>query len=187
MADDPERWRKRLAGSGYEALPDIGDRSIPGFVIRDPEGYLIRMRQARTKGGVANGVREAVYSIYVSDLRLAGAFYEGLFEVEPLSTAGASRLYQLSGSGFLELIEGGDGFLQATRERGVTLSFLTSDVEAWFDRATAWPGFELRTDEVLNEGGLVRVFVGYGPEGHFLEWDTFLDVEDNAVLLKYLP
>ena len=68
----------------------------------------------------------------------------------------------------------------------MTLSFLTSDVDAWFSRASSWPGFELRTAEVLNEGGLVRVFVGYDPSGIFLEWDTFLEVPENRALLEYL-
>ncbi|SVB43183.1 uncharacterized protein METZ01_LOCUS196037, partial [marine metagenome] len=28
--------------------------------------------------------------------------------------------------------------------------------------------------------------VGYDPEGYFLEWDTFLDVEGNEELLRQL-
>ncbi len=71
-------------------------------------------------------------------------------------------------------------------ENGMTLSFLTTDVDAWFDRASAWPGFELRTPEVFDESGLVRVFVGYDPTGIFLEWDTFLDLPENDALLNHL-
>ena len=95
-------------------------------------------------------------------------------------------LYQLSGSGFVSLEEYAGQEPSAPGENGMTLSFLTSDVDAWFDRASAWPGFELRTAEVLSEGGLVNVFVGYDPTGVFLEWDTFLDVEENQALLYYL-
>jgi hypothetical protein len=59
-------------------------------------------------------------------------------------------------------------------------------VDAWFDRASIWPGFELRTPKVLDESGLVRVFVGYDPAGIFLEWDTFLDLPENRTLLGHL-
>ena len=38
----------------------------------------------------------------------------------------------------------------------------------------------------MDESGRVRVFVGYDPEGYFLEWDTFLDVEGNEELLELL-
>jgi len=83
-------------------------------------------------------------------------------------------------------VAGGDDLHQATKENGVTLSFLTTDVDGWFDRAANWTGFELRTPEILNESDLVRVFVGYDPSGIFLEWDTFLDLTGNEELIKYL-
>ena len=91
-----------------------------------------------------------------------------------------------AGSGYLNLIDGSDDLHEATEESGVTFSFFTSDVDAWFERASNTPGFELRTPEVFDESGMVRVFVGYDPEGNFLEWDTFLDLQENANLMKYL-
>ena len=68
----------------------------------------------------------------------------------------------------------------------MTVSFFTHDVDGWFRHASGISGFELRTPEVTDESERVRVFVGYDPEGYFLEWDTFLDVEDNATLLPLL-
>ena len=65
------------------------------------------------------------------------------------------------------------------------MSFFTSDVEAWFERAKA-QDLELRTAELGDESGRVRVFVAYDPEGYFLEWDTFLDVEGNERLVGLL-
>jgi hypothetical protein len=37
-----------------------------------------------------------------------------------------------------------------------------------------------------GEGDFVRTFVGYDPEGYFLEWDDFLEVEVNRGLLRVL-
>ncbi|TFH66472.1 MAG: DUF4440 domain-containing protein, partial [Gemmatimonadales bacterium] len=68
---------------------------------------------------------------------------------------------------------------------GVTVSFFTDDVDAWFTRAQG-VGLELRTSEVTSESERVRVFVGYDPEVYFLEWDTFLPVGANARLLGVL-
>ena len=45
-------------------------------------------------------------------------------------------------------------------------------------------GFELRTEEITPEGNFVRTFVGYDPEGYFLEWDEFKEVELNEGLLR---
>ena len=62
----------------------------------------------------------------------------------------------------------------------------TDDVEGWFEYMRGREGFELRTEELTDESGRVSVFVGYDPEGYFLEWDTFLDVEGNEELLELL-
>jgi hypothetical protein len=97
-----------------------------------------------------------------------------------------SPLYQLAGSGFVSLEDYDGPTLRSPGENGMTLSIFTNEVDAWFDRASAMPGFELRTPEVLQESGLVRVFVGYDPAGIFLEWDTFLDLPENRLLNDYL-
>jgi len=44
----------------------------------------------------------------------------------------------------------------------------------------------LRHDKVGDESGKVRIFVGYDPEGYFLEWDTFIPDEANTRLLEML-
>ena len=131
-------------------------------------------------------IRATAFSIFYDDANSVRSFFEKLFEVAPAGNLDGVPIYQLAGSGFVALQDYGDALPAAPGENGMTLSFLSTDVDAWFDRATSWPGFELRTPEVLNEGGFVRVFVGYDPTGVFLEWDTFLDVPENQALLEYL-
>jgi hypothetical protein len=131
-------------------------------------------------------IRATAFSVYYADVESIRPFFEGLFEVAPAGLMDGVAIYQLAGSGFVALDEYGEQELSSPGENGVTLSFLTSDVDAWFDRAYDWPGFELRTPEVFDESGLVRVFVGYDPTGIFLEWDTFLDLPENQALLQYL-
>lgn len=195
VTDHLDAWNARLRSAGAGFLPGIPGRPVDDFVVLDPEGYTLRFQRSGAfpenvglTGAIAGlSIRAAIYSIYLTDLDGSGTFYEGLLDIEPVLEADRGRLYPISESGFLELVDGGDELHEATAENGVTLSFFSTDVDAWFERAAAWPGFELRTPEVLNEGGLVRVFVGYGPEGYFLEWDTFLEVDENALLLRYLP
>jgi len=131
-------------------------------------------------------IRATAFSAYFDKLDEVAPFYEDLFDVSTIGQLDGAPLYQMSGSGFLALVAGGDDLHQATKENGVTLSFLTTDVDGWFDRAANRTGFELRTPEILNESDLVRVFVGYDPSGIFLEWDTFLDLPGNEELIKYL-
>ena len=66
------------------------------------------------------------------------------------------------------------------------MSLFVDDVDAWFAYMKTVADFEFRTDEIGDESGRVRVFVGYDPEGYFLEWDTFLDVDGNEGLMPLL-
>jgi hypothetical protein len=40
--------------------------------------------------------------------------------------------------------------------------------------------------EITHEEDFVQTFVGYDPEGYFLEWDKFLPIEKNKILLHHL-
>jgi predicted enzyme related to lactoylglutathione lyase len=212
VTDELSRWHAYLASEGVSMLIDnvnVDDRVSNNFVAADPNGYALKFIRYNphpnhadyvaafadaepVQSSAANrpgplSIRAAAHAIYFESLADIRPFYESLFETAPIGQLNGEDTYQLSSSGFLVLVEGADELHSPTETNGVTLSFLTSDVDAWFARATSWEGFELRTPEVLNEGGRVKVFVGYDPAGVFLEWDTFLDVPENAPLLGYLP
>jgi len=212
VTDELNRWYEHLTAQAVPMrieLPGANEQGSNSFVATDPEGYFLKFvrhnphpNQESFVAAFADvppvvssvdsvghmSIRVAAFSAYFESLQTIRPFYEGLFDVTPSGQLDGVDAYQMSGSGFLLLVEGGDELHQPTEKNGVTLSFLSTDVDAWFDRATHWPGFELRTPEIFNEGGgLVRVFVGYDPDGIFLEWDTFQDAPENAGLLKYLP
>jgi predicted enzyme related to lactoylglutathione lyase len=132
------------------------------------------------------GVQATVLWLYYRDLVLVQRFYEDLFGVQLLVDQGWAKVYQAAGSGFIGLVDGKHGLHQATEQKSVTVSFFTDDVDSWFERAKTCPGFKLRTEEVTVEYGRVRLFVGYDPEGYFLEWDTFLEVGENDLLPQQL-
>ena len=205
VTDELDAWYQHLQQAGTTILSKVEDRPQLQFAISDPEGYSLRFQRfnphvksdsfvqevaeldALSSAAGDFSIRAAIYSIYLHDLPATESFYAGLFARQPVATPDWGQIYQMAGSGFLGLVDSADDLHEATQQNGVTLSFLTTDVDAWFDRASSWPGFELRTPEIFNESDMVRVFVGYDPEGFFLEWDTFLDLPANQKLLDYLP
>ena len=210
ITDELNRWHEYALQQGMQIEYDAAtsDDSLgDSFVTFDPEGYRLRFVRynphanhssfvesfanatpvSSTAGGAGDmSIRATVFAVYYQDVGGAQSFFEGLFDVTSAGVLNDVPLYQLGSSGFVSLEKFSDDVPASPGENGVTLSFLTTDVDAWFDRASAWPGFELRTPEVFDESGLVRVFVGYDPTGIFLEWDTFLDLPENRVLLDHL-
>ena len=179
-----------------------------GFVILDPEGYFLEFElfnpHQENKTLLPNldqiehtftthshrpstlGIQATVHWLYYNDLAPIQTFYESLFGVKLMVDQGWAKVYQIAGSGFLGLVDGQKGLHQISTDKCVTVSFFTNDVDSWFEKAKKKPDLKLRTPEVLTENGRVRLFVGYDPEGYFLEWDTFLPVESNKRLLKRL-
>jgi catechol 2,3-dioxygenase-like lactoylglutathione lyase family enzyme len=210
VTDELDRWHDHFLWLGREIEYEGGggeDRPADSFVVLDAEGYRLRFVRYKphpnhssyvesfagadpvmsTAGDAGNmSIRATAFSLYYNNVADIRPFFEGLFAVEPVGLLAGSPLYQLAGSGFVSLEEYAGPELTSPGENGMTLSFFTSDVQAWFARASAWPGFELRTPEVLDESGLVSVFVGYDPAGVFLEWDTFLELPENQALLDHL-
>jgi len=209
VTDELTRWRNYLVAQNVSIRSSYEDNSSNSFVVVDPEGYDLKFVRFNPHPGhesfvsaFANAVpvaaelnepsgrlsiRATAFSVYFDDLESIQPFYEKLFDFRPIGQLAGANTYQLSDSGFLSFVEGSDGLHAPTDKAGMTLSFFSTDVDAWWDRAVSSRGFVLRTPEILNEGdGLVRVFVGYDPAGTFLEWDTFADVPENALLNRHL-
>jgi len=203
ITDELDRWRQHFDADSTVTIDDLHDRA-DSFVVRDPEGYALRFLRYNPHPVHENfiaavaavsplavewdglSIRATIYSAYFESLQEVSPFYDSLFGAPASETFKTAPLHALSRSGYLALIGGGDELHSATEDNAVTYSFLTTDVDAWFEHANQQDGFVLRTPEVLNEGDRVKVFVGYDPSGIFLEWDTFLDVEDNVQLIELL-
>ncbi len=210
ITDELNRWHEYAVQQGMRIEYDTvtSDDSLgDSFVTFDSEGYRLRFVRynphpnhssfvesfanatpvARAASGPGDmSIRATVFTVYYEDVEDVQSFFEGLFDVTSAGLLNGVPLYQLASSGFVSLEQYSDDPPASPGENGMTLSFLTTDVDAWFERASAWPGLELRTPEVFDESGLVRVFVGYDPTGIFLEWDTFLDLPENDALLNHL-
>ena len=211
ITDELEAWYDYLVGQEVPMRGELqlGDgRPHDGFVAYDPEGYYLEFERfnphaeneelipvlddAESRytddGPPELGFKATVLWMYYEDLAGAERFYEEVMGLTLIVDQGWAKIYRTSATGFIGLVDGEKGMHQATQDKAVTVSFLTTDVDAWFEHFEAQEQLEkleLRHHEVLDEG-FVRVFVGYDPENYFLEFDTFMEYEGNEALLAAL-
>lgn len=214
VTDEVEEWYAYLSGIGVPLRSELRaatGRPHDGFVAIDPEGYLLEFERFNphpendrllpvleatepiypdgsvdTGRPVDLGIRASVLWLYYRDLAPLETFWSEALGRERIVDQGWAKVYPASATGYVGLVDGARGLHQATEEKSVTVSFFTDDVDGWLERMRARSDFELRTPEIVDESGRVRVFVGYDPGGYFVEWDTFLDVAGNEELLRRL-
>jgi hypothetical protein len=62
-----------------------------------------------------------------------------------------------------------------TEEKAVNVSYWVRDLEGWWAYAKKNTPFPLRSDSLsTGPDNRYRAFVGYDPEGYFLEFNSFL-------------
>ena len=206
MTEDVEAWYAHLKAND---VPMRGELTIregsahDGFVAIDPEGYFLEFEwfneheenvqlspqlatieplqtDARPDG---LGITGTVLWLYFDEMAPAEAFYEELLDVDMIVDQGWAKVYPVSRTGYIGLVDASRGLHQATPDKGVTVSFLTQEVRTWMDRVRGL-GIELRTPEITMESDLVETFVAYDPTHYFMEWDTFLDKPGNERLIE---
>jgi hypothetical protein len=95
--------------------------------------------------------------------------------------------WRAANAGFIGLVDESRGMHRATEKKGVTVSFFTKDIDGWFAYVKNHQTFALRSDAVHPDpDGRFRAFVGYDPEGYFLEFDVFLDHSQNKGFITLL-
>lgn len=189
-------------------------RPHDGFVAVDPEGYFLEFERfnrhaenarlmpvlepapalpatpsaaggASAPAGLA--VKATVLWLYYRDLAAAQRFYEQQLGFDLIVDQGWTKIYRTSASGFIGLVDESRGMHRATEKKGVTVSFFTKDIDGWFAHVKEHQTFTLRSDAVHPDpDGRFRAFVGYDPEGYFLEFDVFLDHPQNREFVPML-
>ncbi len=184
-----------------------------GFVAVDPEGYLLEferfnehaenvdflpvLEQLDDLAAVANsgvpaelGFKATVVWFYYKDMARMQQFYEKEIGLRLIADQGWAKIYQIGPSGFFGLVDEQRGMHRFTQDKAVTLSFITADIEGWYESVSQNPAIEMRSGE-LSDTSRYRAFVAYDPEGYYLEWDWFKDTAENtslnAVIDSVLP
>lgn len=214
VTDQLDDWYEYLTSQDVEVRvpfePAVG-RPYDAFVVRDPEGYDVEFERFNAHAENEQllpqlepldslfppadqnasapselGVKATVLWLYYDDLPGIQRFYEERFGFELTVDQGWAKIYRTSPAGYVGLVDGARGLRDATEQKAVTVSFFTDDIDGWFAYARDEPAFELRSEAVSEADDRFRAFVGYDPEGYYVEFDTFLEHEANIELMDAL-
>ncbi len=215
LTDQLEEWYKYLQSKNikikYDYKPKEGG-AHDGFVAIDPEGYLLEFETFKqhpenelflpqlskvntitpppsqnTTVPEGLGFNATITWLYYKDIPAMEKFYQEVLGLPLIADQGWAKIYQASASGYIGLVDERRGMHSYTEKKAVNVSFILKDIDGWFQYVNESKIFELREREVsTGPENKYRAFVGYDPEGYFMEFDTFYPHEDNNLLMKYL-
>jgi lactoylglutathione lyase len=131
------------------------------------------------------GVQANIVFLYYKDIPRAQRFYEDVIGLRLAVDQGFAKIYQISPTSFVGLVDESQGLHRASEAKPVTLSFVTKEIDAWHDYLVS-KGVKLRGPVRDATRHPTRGFVAYDPEGYFLEFERFLDHPQNSKLLEAL-
>ncbi len=180
-----------------------------GFVAIDPEGYLLEFERfnehpenemlipvlnetetvypAEGASDVPPGLgfKATVVWFYYKDMPAIQAFYEEVMGFDLIVDQGWTKIYRISPSGYMGLVDEQRGMHNFTEKKAVTMSFWTDRIDDWYAYVSTNDSFEMRSEKV-EQTDRYRAFVAYDPEGYYLEWNVFTEVPDNETLQRML-
>jgi predicted enzyme related to lactoylglutathione lyase len=131
------------------------------------------------------GVQANIVFLYYKDIPRAQRFYEDVIGLRLTVDQGFAKIYQVSPTSFIGLVDESQGLHRASDAKPVTVSFVTEQIDQWYDYLVS-RGVKMRGPLRDATRHPTRGFVAYDPEGYFLEFERFLDHEQNRALLKAL-
>ncbi|MCK0178496.1 VOC family protein [Flavobacteriaceae bacterium S0862] len=195
----------------YEYKPKQGG-AHDGFVAVDPEGYLLEfemfkqhpenerfipiLEQNKNKQVDASnestvpeglGFHSTITWLYYKDVLAMENFYQNVLGLELVADQGWAKIYKVSDTGFLGIVDELRGMHKFSKEKAVNVGFILDDIEGWFNYVQEHEPFKLRTNKLeIESGKKYTAFVGNGPEDYYLEFDFFHPHDENTILLEYL-
>jgi catechol 2,3-dioxygenase-like lactoylglutathione lyase family enzyme len=210
VTDQLDEWYAYLKTTDVKIKYDYNlkpNRPHDGFVIYDTEGYLLEFERFNAHPENENflphlnnlqtvstrnhpkglGFKAAITWLYYQDMVAMENYYQEVLGLTRVADQGWAKIYSASTSGYVGLVDERRGMHRFTEKKAVNVSFILNDLDGWFAYAKSNTLFTLREDSVsTGPEGKYRAFVGYDPEGYYVEFDTFYEHADNAVLMKYL-
>ena len=214
LTDQLEDWWKYLQEQNVQIkYPYKTKEGGPhdGFVAIDPEGYLLEFEtfkqhpenerfipllsqnktiypaEGKSKVPAGLGFKSTITWLYYRDVLNMQNFYQEVLGLELVADQGWTKIYRASDTGFIGLVDERRGMHSFTEKKAVNVSFIIDDLDEWFDYVDTHRPFELRSEEVsTGPESKYRAFVGYDPEGYYMEFDRFYDHPLNQSLMQYL-
>ena len=131
------------------------------------------------------GVQANIVWLYYKDVPKAQRFYEDVLGLALMVDQGFAKVYQVSPTSFIGLVDEAQGLHRASDTKPVTVSFVTEQIDEWYQYLQG-KGVKIRSPLGDATRHPTRGFVALDPEGYFLEFERFLDQPQNATLLKAL-
>lgn len=212
VTDQLDEWHAYLGTKGisprrpYAARPGSAH---DGFVVQDPEGYLLEferfnqhpenerfvpllkanrtVRAPNSPLPAGLGIKATITWLYYTDMMKMQTFYEEVLGLRQMVDQGWAKVYEGSRTGHVGLVDERRGMNRWSETKAVNVSFLVDDIDGWFRAVKDRELFPLRGTAVSDdEVGRYRAFTGFDPEGYFMEFDVFRDHPLNARLMSYL-
>lgn len=127
------------------------------------------------------GVSANIVFLYYRDVPRAQQFYEDVLGLALSVDQGFAKIFQVSPTSFVGLVDESQGLHRASEQKPVTVSFVVDDVDGWHAYLVR-RGVTIRHPLGDAKRHPTRGFVAVDPEGYFLEFETFLDHPQNAKL-----
>jgi catechol 2,3-dioxygenase-like lactoylglutathione lyase family enzyme len=215
LTDQMDEWnsylKSRKVNFKYEYQPKEGS-AHDSFVITDPEGYLLEfekfnqhpenekfipiLNQNKNKEIPSSpsstvpdrlGFHSTITWLYYKDILAMQNFYQDVLGLEMFVDQGTNKIYKVSKTGFMGIVDEKRGMHRYTEKKAVNVGFILEELEAWFVYAKENKPLDLYEDEPgTGPDTRYKAFVGFDPEGYYLEFDRFYPHDDNELLLKYL-
>ncbi|WP_293010786.1 VOC family protein [Mongoliibacter sp.] len=179
-----------------------------GFVAVDPEGYLLEfetfkqhpeneklMPQLRRYPALPTalnahplelGFYGTVTWMYYEDLQEAERFYEEQIGLPLIVDQGWAKVYQASETGYIGLVDEKRGMHNYTEKKGTSIAFVVDNLEDWYAYSQKHAPFTLEREMYSGKEDRYKAFVGVDPGKYFLEFNAFLEHEDNTRLFEVL-
>ncbi len=123
--------------------------------------------------------------LYYRDLPKAQAFYEDVLGLPRVLDYGFATIHRISPTCYVGLVDESKGMHRATEPKTVTLSFVTHEIDEWYEYLVR-KNVEMRRP-VRNLTRIpVRGFLAYDPEGYFLEFEKYLEDPQNELFHQEL-
>lgn len=122
---------------------------------------------------------------YYPDLDEAERFYAGILGLEKVLDYGFAKIYRISPSTFVGLVDETKGMHAPSEPKTVTLSFVTWEIDEWYTYLNE-QGVKMHRPLEGSSRLPIRGFVAYDPAGYFLEFERFLEHPQNERLYPYL-
>jgi predicted enzyme related to lactoylglutathione lyase len=120
--------------------------------------------------------------LYFRNVEKAYHFYEKILGLRLKIDQGYGRIYEVSGSAFIGVMDEKRGFLQSGNGKSIMISLVTDAVEEWYETLKK-RDVKLLSTPLTKEDIGIRSFLFEDPEGHILEIQKFLD-QDRQLQLQ---